>query len=103
MDVVSLLGEGIVQGLVLGVVFGLLLKLATKAVKTFLLVFFLAVKWLEARHIVIVDWHRLTNGVLGSEELVINQATELVESLIEMGAFGAALGGGFYLAHRLAK
>ena len=36
MDLMALLGEGIVQGLVLGVVFGLLLKLATKAVKTFL-------------------------------------------------------------------
>ncbi len=103
MDLMALLGEGIVQGLVLGVVFGLLLKLATKAVKTFLLVFFLFVKWLEARHIVIVDWYRLTNGVLGSEELVINQATELGESLIEMGAFGAALAGGFYLAHRITK
>lgn len=103
MDLLALLGEGIVQGLLLGFVFGRLLKLASKAVKTFLLVFFLAVKWLEARHIVIVDWHRLTNGLLGSEELVIDQATELVESLIEMGAFGAALAGGFYLAHRLGK
>ena len=103
MDLLALLGEGIMEGLLLGFVFGLLLKLASKAVKTFLLVFFLAVKWLEARHIVIVDWHRLTNGSIGSAELVLDQATELVESLIEMGAFGAALGGGFYLAHRLTK
>ena len=50
MDLMALLGEGIVQGLVLGVVFGLLLKLATKAVKTFLLVFFLAVKGRSTSH-----------------------------------------------------
>ena len=103
MDLVSLLGEGSAQGFVIGFVVGLMLKVASKAIASFLVVFFLLLKWLEARSIVIVDWHRMTYGVLGTEELVLNQGTELIASLIELGAFGLALVGGLVLAYRLGK
>ena len=103
MDLPSILSESIVQGLVLGFVIGLVLKMASKAVTVFLVAFFLGLKWLEARNIVIVDWHRMTYGLVGSEELAINRATELAQTLVEMGAFGAALACGFLIAHRLTK
>jgi len=103
MDLVPLLSESLVQGLVLGFVFGVVVKMASKAVTAFLVAFFVFLKWLETRNIVIVDWHRLTYGVLGSEEFAVNQATALVESLIELGAFGAALAAGFLLSRRVVK
>ena len=103
MDIPALLVENIVQGFVIGLIIGLVLKMASKAVRNLLIIQFVLIKWLEARNIVIIDWNRLTYGLLGKEELVVDQTVRLVESLVVMGIFGAALVAGFLLAQRIAN
>ena len=85
MDIPALLVENIVQGFVIGLIIGLVLKMASKAVRNLLIIQFVLIKWLEARNIVIIDWNRLTYGLLGKEELVVDQTVRLVESLVEAG------------------
>ncbi len=103
MDIPALLAENIVQGFVIGLIIGLVIKMASKAVRNLLIIQFVLIKWLEARNIVIIDWNRLTYGLLGNEELVLDQTAKLFESLVEMGIFGAALVAGFLLAQRISK
>ena len=102
MDVTTILTENITVGFVIGFLIGILVKIASKAIRNLILQLII-IKWLEARNILIVDWHRLTNGLIGQQELVLNQTTDMFESLIEMGVFGGALLGGFMLANALAK
>jgi uncharacterized membrane protein (Fun14 family) len=103
MDIPALLAENIVQGFVIGLIIGLVLKMASKAVRNVLIIQFVLIKWLEARNIVVIDWNRLTYGLLGQDQFVIGQTANLIESLVEMGIFGAALVAGFLLARRISK
>ena len=103
MDVTTILTENIAVGFVIGFLIGILVKIASKAIRNLLILQLIIVKWLEARNILIVDWHRLTNGLIGQQELVLNQTTDMFESLIEMGVFGGALLCGFMLAKRIGK
>ena len=103
MDVTTILTENIAVGFVIGFLIGILVKIASKAIRNLLILQLIIVKWLEARNILIVDWHRLTNGLIGQQELVLNQTTDMFESLIEMGVFGGALLGGFMLSKRIGK
>ena len=103
MNLPSLLAENISQGFIIGFLVCLVVKFASKGVRNLLIVQFILIKFLESRNIVIVDWHRLTNGLIGKEEVVVGQAQELLDTLVEMGVFGAALAGGFILAQRLFK
>lgn len=103
MDVTTILTENIAVGFVVGFLIGILVKIASKAIRNLLILQLIIIKWLEARNILIVDWHRLTNGLIGQQELVLNQTTDMFESLIEMGVFGGALLGGFMLAKRIGK
>ena len=45
----------------------------------------------------------MSGGFIGKQEVVVNQSVDLVESLVEMGVFGAALAAGFLLARRIGK
>ena len=103
MDLPSLLAENITQGFIIGLLVGLVVKLASKAVRNLLIVQFILMKYLESRNILIVDWHRLTGGMLGSQELMVGQAQELLDTVVEMGVFGGALAGGFLLSQRVFK
>jgi uncharacterized membrane protein (Fun14 family) len=103
MDITALLAENIAQGVVIGLILGLAIDMASKAVRNLLIIQFVLIKWLEARNIVIIDWNRLTYGLLGNEDLVSNQSAKLFESLVEMGIFGAALVAGFLVSQRLSK
>ncbi len=103
MDLTSLLAENIVQGFIIGLLVGLVVRVASKAVRNLLIVQFILLKYLESRNILIVDWHRLTNGLLGQKDLVVGEAQALLDTVVEMGIFGAALAGGFLLAQRFGK
>lgn len=103
MDITALLAENLAQGFVIGVILGLVINMASKAVRNLLIFQFIVLKWLEARNIIIVDWHRMSGGFIGKQEVVVNQSVDLIESLVEMGVFGAALAAGFLLARRIGK
>jgi uncharacterized membrane protein (Fun14 family) len=103
MDIGALLAENIVQGFLIGLVIGLVVRVASKAIRNLLILQFVLLKYLESRNLLIIDWHRLTNGLIGQKELVIGQAQDLIDTVVEMGIFGAALAGGFLLAQRIGK
>jgi len=103
MDIGALLAENIVQGFLIGLVIGLVVRVATKAIRNLLILQFVMLKYLESRNLLIIDWHRLTNGLIGQKELVIGQAQDLLDTVVEMGIFGGALAGGFLLAQRIGK
>ena len=103
MDLGALLAENIVQGFLIGLVIGMVVRVASKAIRNLLILQFVVFKYLESRNLLIIDWHRLTNGLIGQKELVIGQAQDLIDTVVEMGIFGAALAGGFLLAQRIGK
>lgn len=103
MDIGALLAENIVQGFLIGLVIGLVVRVASKGIRNLLILQFVLLKFLESRNLLIIDWHRLTNGLIGQKELVIGQAQDLIDTVVEMGIFGAALAGGFLLAQRIGK
>lgn len=103
MDITALLAENILQGFVIGLLIGFVVRVASKAIRNLLILQFIGLKYLESRNIVIIDWHRLSNGLIGQQELAIGKAQEMFDTLIEMGIFGAALAGGFLLAQRFGK
>ena len=103
MNITALLAENILQGFVIGLLIGFVVRVASKAIRNLLILQFIGLKYLESRNIVIIDWHRLSNGLIGQQELAIGKAQEMFDTLIEMGIFGAALAGGFLLAQRFGK
>mgnify|MGYP001331572818 CR=1 FL=1 len=96
------LGNSAIQGLILGVVAAIAFKFASKAIKFLLVIQFVILKWLESRHIIIVDWHRITLG-LAAEKDLLQQADTIVYSLIDMGSFGIAAIIGFTSVRRVFK
>lgn len=98
-----LLAENVSTGALIGLLVGVLVRFATKAIQMLLIAQFLLLKWLETRNIVMVDWDRLSMGLIQSQEVLVGQATNLVDTLMEMGVFGASLAAGFYIGQRLAK
>jgi len=103
MDLPALLAENIVQGFIVGLIVGFVVRVASKAVRNLLILQFLLLKYLESRNLLIVDWHGLTIGLLGQKELVIEEAQNLFDTVVEMGVFSGALAGGFLLAQRIGK
>ena len=103
MDITALLAENIVQGFIIGLLVGFVVRVASKAIRNLLILQFIGLKYLEPRNIIIIDWHRLSNGLIGQQELAIGKAQEMIDTLVEMGIFGAALAGGFLLAQRFGK
>ncbi|MDA0926377.1 MAG: hypothetical protein O3C36_07020, partial [archaeon] len=80
MDFPALLAENIVQGFIVGLIVGFVVRVASKAVRNLLILQFLLLKYLESRNLLIVDWHGLTNGLLGQKELVIGEAQNLFDT-----------------------
>ncbi|MBL6886976.1 MAG: hypothetical protein ISR24_06155 [Candidatus Poseidonia sp.] len=103
MDIVALLGENITQGVFIGLIIGVVFQLASKTIRTILIVQFVLIKWLEARSILVIDWHRLTAGLVGQREFAIQEAQSMFDSLVEMGIFGGSLALGFLIGRRLSK
>ena len=96
------LGSAAIQGLVLGIVAAFVFNFASRVIKILLVVQFLILKWLESRRIVIVDWSKISFGLIEETNLV-QQADSLLASLIETGSFGTAAIIGFVVAKSLIK
>ncbi|MBL6732804.1 MAG: hypothetical protein ISP82_07660 [Candidatus Poseidoniaceae archaeon] len=96
------LGGAAIQGLVLGIVAAFVFNFASRVIKILLVVQFLILKWLESRRIVIVDWSKISFGLIEETNLV-QQADSLLASLIETGSFGTAAIIGFVVAKSLIK
>ena len=96
------LGSAAVQGLVLGIIAAFVFNFASKVIKILLIVQFIILKWLESRRIVIVDWSKISFGLIDDTDLV-QQADSLLASLIETGSFGTAAIIGFIVTKSLIK
>ncbi len=96
------LGSAAIQGLVLGIVAAFVFNFASRVIKILLVVQFLILKWLESRRIVIVDWSKISFGLIEETNLV-QQADSLLASLIETGSFGTAAIIGFVVTKSLIK
>jgi len=103
MEITTLLAENIVQGFIIGLLVGFVVRVASKAVRNLLILQFIGLKYLESRNIIIIDWHRLSNGLIGQQELAIGKAQEMIDTVVEMGIFGVALAAGFLLVQRIGK
>jgi len=96
------LGSSVLQGFVLGILTAFLFKIATNMIKFLIVGQFILFKWLESRNIIIVDWHRLTFGLV-EESNLFEQADSLFNSLMETGSFGIAAIVGFLVVQRYSK
>jgi|TARA_B100001093_G_C26824555_1_gene1013420 uncharacterized membrane protein (Fun14 family) len=96
------LGSAAVQGLVLGIIAAFVFNFASRVIKILLVVQFIILKWLESRRIVIVDWSKISFGLIDETDLV-QQADSLLASLIETGSFGTAAIIGFIVTKSLIK
>lgn len=96
------LGSAAIQGLVLGIIAAFVFNFASRVIKILLVIQFLILKWLESRRIVIVDWSKISFGLIEETNLV-QQADSLLASLIETGSFGTAAIIGFVVAKSLIK
>ena len=95
-------GSSALQGLVVGILTAFLFKIATNIIKLLIVGQFVLFKWLESRSIIIVDWHRLTIGLV-EESNLFEQADSLFNSLMETGSFGIAAIVGFLVVQRYSK
>ena len=96
------LGSAAVQGLVLGIIAAFVFNFASRVIKILLVVQFIILKWLESRRIVIVDWSKISFGLIDETDLV-QQADSLLAPLIETGSFGTAAIIGFIVTKSLIK
>ena len=96
------LGSAAVQGLVLGIIAAFVFNFASRVIKILLIVQFIILKWLESRRIVIVDWSKISFGLIDETDLV-QQADSLLASLIATGSFGTTAIIGFMVTKSLIK
>lgn len=97
---VDLLGSAAIEGLVLGGVLALVWSMATKALQWFLIGEFILLKWLESRDILVIDWERLTLGLVENGSKALDEAITIVQSIVELSTFGASFAAGFFLVKK---
>ncbi len=61
--------------------------MASKVLQWFLIGEFILLKWLESRGILVVDWERLTLGLVENGNKALEEAVTLLESFVELGTF----------------
>ena len=94
---VSDLGFSGFQGAVLGCLSRIIVDISTQIIKWFLIIQFGILKFLESQNIVIVDWERLTLGIIEVSQNVAEQSVSILVSILETGAFGVGFLGGYTL------
>ena len=97
----DVLGAAAIEGLIFGAVLGLLWSMGSKAVQWFLIGEFILLKWLESRGILIVDWERLTLGIVENGSRALEESLTFAQSFVDLGAFGASAPIGFYLVQKI--
>lgn len=97
----DVLGAAAIEGILFGAVLGLLWSMGSKALQWFLVGEFILLKWLESRGILIVDWERLTLGLVENSSRFLEESLTFAQSLVDLGAFGASTAIGFYLVQKI--
>jgi len=97
----ALLGSAAIEGVILGAVLGFLWSMASKVLQWFLIGEFVLLKWLESRGILVVDWERLSLGLVENGNKALEEAITLLESFVELGTFGASFVAGFLIVNKL--
>jgi uncharacterized membrane protein (Fun14 family) len=97
------LSFSLLEGVLIGITFGLIFKLATKVIKIFILVQFLIIKWLESRDILIVDWQRLTLGLMDVANSLDAAIETILYSVVETGIFGLGVLAGITITTQIKK
>jgi|TARA_B110000263_G_C15238339_1_gene478117 uncharacterized membrane protein (Fun14 family) len=97
------LSFSLLEGVLIGIIFGLIFKLATKVIKIFILVQFLIIKWLESRDILIVDWQRLTLGLMDVANSLDAAIETILYSVVETGIFGLGVLAGIMITTQIKK
>ncbi len=97
-DTLSAIGSSGLQGIIIGIVSRMIVDLTTQVIKWFLLIEFLILKYLESRGIIIVDWGRLTFGLMEFNQKVSEQTISIFIAILETGAFGVGFLGGYFLS-----
>ena len=96
----SNLGISAIQGAIIGVITRIIVDITVKLVKWIMLAQFIFLKFLESREIIIVDWGKLSFGILEVSQELGNQATTLLITILETGSFGVGFFGGYTLKTR---
>ena len=97
----DILSSAAIEGIIFGAVLGLLWSMASKAVQWFLIGEFILLKWLESRNILVVDWERLTLGIVENSNRTLDEVLTLAQSFVELSAFGASTAIGFFIVHKI--
>ena len=97
----NILSSAAIEGIIFGAVLGLLWSMGSKALQWFLIGEFILLKWLESRNILIVDWERLTLGIVENGNRALDEALTLAQSFVDLGAFGAITAIGFFLVQKI--
>ena len=97
----NILSSAAIEGIIFGAVLGLLWSMGSKALQWFLIGEFILLKWLESRNILIVDWERLTLGIVENGNRALDEALTLTQSFVDLGAFGASTAIGFFLVQKI--
>jgi uncharacterized membrane protein (Fun14 family) len=97
----DILSSAAIEGIIFGAVLGLLWSMGSKAVQWFLIGEFILLKWLESRNILVVDWERLTLGLVENGNRALDGVLTLAQSFVDLGAFGASTAIGFFLVQKI--
>ena len=97
----DILSSAAIEGIIFGAGLGLLWSMASKAVQWFLIGEFILLKWLESRNILVVDWERLTLGIVENSNRALDEVLTLAQSFVELSAFGASTAIGFFIVHKI--
>ncbi len=97
----DILSSAAIEGILFGAVLGLLWSMGSKVVQWFLIGEFILLKWLESRNILVVDWERLTLGIVENSNRAFDEVLTLAQSFADLGAFGASTAIGFFLVKKI--
>ena len=92
---ISYLGISGIQGVFLGCLSRIIVDLSTQFIKWFLLIQFGILKFLESREIIIVDWEKLSLGLIEISQNAAEQSVSIVVAILETGTFGVCFLGGY--------
>ncbi len=97
----DILSSAAIEGILFRAVLGLLWSMGSKVVQWFLIGEFILLKWLESRNILVVDWERLTLGIVENSNRAFDEVLTLAQSFADLGAFGASTAIGFFLVKKI--
>ena len=97
----SILGVSAFQGAIIGIITRIIVDISVQIVKWIMLMQFAFLKFLESREVIIVDWEKLTFGILEVSQELGDQAATILLTILETGSFGIGFFGGYALKSRV--